>query len=141
MSNYLKKITANDLGFRNGNKKQSAYILLSTSMIGDFFPTFQGSLEIDVDFFDIPDNPQKVWLRTRIKKGTDGRKDQILLYLVIEPFYKTLGLSAENIIIIKKIANDKYEFSRLNATHPDYQEKLAILGKKNSVIRPGLTPY
>lgn len=133
-----KKITANDLGFRNGIKKQSAYILLSKSMIGDFFPTFQENLEINVDLLDIQDNPHKVWLRTRIKKGTDGRKDQILLYLVIEPFYKTLELSAEDIIIIKKIANDKYEFSRLNASHPDYQDTLAILGKKNSKIIPNL---
>jgi len=138
MSNYFKKITANDLGFRNGIKKQPAYILLSASMIGDFFPTFQGSLEIDVDFLDIQDNPQKVWLRTRIKKGQNEKKDQILLYLVIQPLYEILGLSDENIIIIKKIANDKYEFSRLNNIHPDYQNILARLGNKNSIIIPNL---
>lgn len=41
MSIYLKRLSANDLGFRNGIKKQPGYILLSYKMIGSFFPYFE----------------------------------------------------------------------------------------------------
>jgi hypothetical protein len=57
-----------------------------------------------------------------------------LLYLVIEPFLKKLELSAEDIIVLKKIGESRYEFSWRKPTDQDYHSLIAELGKKKSKI-------
>jgi hypothetical protein len=54
--------------------------------------------------------------------------------LVIEPFLKKLELSAEDIIVLKKIGESRYEFSWRKPTDQDYQSLIAELGKKKSKI-------
>jgi hypothetical protein len=126
MSIYLKRLSANDLGFRNGIKKQPGYILLSYNMIGSFFPSFQKNKIIDIDFLGTSTMSEEVYLRSYEQRS--------LLYLVIEPFLKKLELSAEDIIVLKKIGETRYEFSWRKPTDQDYQSLIAELGKKKSKI-------
>lgn len=126
MSIYLKRLSANDLGFRNGIKKQPGYILLSYNMIGSFFPSFQKNKIIDIDFLGTSPMSEEVYLRSYEQRS--------LLYLVIEPFLKKLELSAEDIIVLKKIGETRYEFSWRKPTDQDYQSLIAELGKKKSKI-------
>lgn len=126
MSIYLKRLSANDLGFRNGIKKQPGYILLSYNMIGSFFPSFQKNKIIDIDFLGRSPMSEEVYLRSYEQRS--------LLYLVIEPFLKKLELSAEDIIVLKKIGETRYEFSWRKPTDQDYQSLIAELGKKKSKI-------
>jgi hypothetical protein len=126
MSIYLKRLSANDLGFRNGIKKQPGYILLSYNMIGSFFPSFQKNKIIDIDFLGRSPMSEEVYLRSYEQRS--------LLYLVIEPFLKKLELSAEDIIVLKKIGESRYEFSWRKPTDQDYQSLIAELGKKKSKI-------
>jgi hypothetical protein len=126
MSIYLKRLSANDLGFRNGIKKQPGYILLSYNMIGSFFPSFQKNKIIDIDFLGTSPMSEEVYLRSYEHRS--------LLYLVIEPFLKKLELSAEDIIVLKKIGETRYEFSWRKPTDQDYQSLIAELGKKKSKI-------
>jgi hypothetical protein len=126
MSIYLKRLSANDLGFRNGIKKQPGYILLSYNMIGSFFPSFQKNKIIDIDFLGTSPMSEEVYLRSYEQRS--------LLYLVIEPFLKKLELSAEDIIVLKKIGESRYEFSWRKPTDQDYQSLIAELGKKKSKI-------
>jgi hypothetical protein len=126
MSIYLKRLSANDLGFRNGIKKQPGYILLSYKMIGSFFPYFEKNKIIDIDFLGTSPMSEEVYLRSYEQRS--------LLYLVIEPFLKKLELSAEDIIVLKKIGESRYEFSWRKPTDQDYQSLIAELGKKKSKI-------
>jgi hypothetical protein len=126
MSIYLKRLSANDLGFRNGIKKQPGYILLSYNMIGSFFPSFQKNKIIDIDFLGRSPMSEEVYLRSYEQRS--------LLYLVIEPFLKKLELSAEDIIVLKKIGETRYEFSWRKPTDQDYQSLIAKLGNRKSKI-------
>jgi hypothetical protein len=126
MSIYLKRLSANDLGFRNGIKKQPGYILLSYKMIGSFFPYFEKNKIIDIDFLGTSPMSEEVYLRSYEQRS--------LLYLVIEPFLKKLELSAEDIIVLKKIGESRYEFSWRKPTDQDYHSLIAELGKKKSKI-------
>ena len=126
MSIYLKRLSANDLGFRNGIKKQPGYILLSYNMIGRFFPSFEKNKIIDIDFLGTSPMSEEVYLRSYEKRS--------LLYLVIEPFIKKLELSAEDIIVLKKIGETRYEFSWRKPTDQDYQSLIAKLGNRKSKI-------
>jgi hypothetical protein len=95
-------------------------------MIGSFFPSFQKNKIIDIDFLGTSPMSEEVYLRSYEQRS--------LLYLVIEPFLKKLELSAEDIIVLKKIGETRYEFSWRKPTDQDYQSLIAELGKKKSKI-------
>jgi hypothetical protein len=95
-------------------------------MIGSFFPYFEKNKIIDIDFLGTSPMAEEVYLRSYETKR--------LLYLVIDPFLKKLELSAEDIIVLKKIGETRYEFSWRKPTDQDYQSLIAKLGNRKSKI-------
>lgn len=91
-----------------------------------FFPILKKNKIIDIDFLGRSPMSEEVYLRSYEQRS--------LLYLVIEPFLKKLELSAEDIIVLKKISESRYEFSWRKPTDQDYQSLIAELGKKKSKI-------
>jgi hypothetical protein len=130
---YTKKLTANDLGIKNGIPKGNPYILVSSQTRGSIFPdpprepknsTFTFEL-----IFELPilGENQKILFKAFNNNGT--------LYLAFNKKAHEIGILPDDIIVIKKLEKEnQYKLENYKLGMPEYDKILLNLNGKKSLI-------
>lgn len=133
MTFYTKKLTANDLGIKNGIPKANPYILVSSQTRGSIFPdpprepdnatyTFELIFELPV----LGEN-QKISFKAFNKNGT--------LYLAFNKKAHEIGILPDDIIVIEKLEEEnQYKLENYKPSMPEYDKILLNLNGKKSLV-------
>lgn len=133
MTFYTKKLTANDLGIKNGVPKANPYILIASQTRGIIFPdpprepnnatyTFELIFELPV----LGEN-QKILFKAFNKNGT--------LYLAFNKKAHEIGILPDDIIVIEKLEKEnQYKLKNYKLGLPEYDKILLNLNGKKSLV-------
>jgi hypothetical protein len=133
MNYYIKKLTANDLGIRDGIPKVNPYILVSSKTRGIIFPDpprepKNESFTYEL-FFQLPllGNNQKILFKAFNNNGT--------LYLAFNKKANEIGVLPDDIIVIKKLNKDNYyQLDNYRPGSSEYDKCLLKLNGKKSLV-------
>lgn len=117
---YLKQLTPQELGYRNGKLSTGAYFYISKDAIGSFFPILDklicnDSLElklINCDLYLEEMTTSFVYHNDKHAKE-NGTRDEYRIYLNRAVAPHDMYIRPNDIIILKKILNNTYIFKLL----------------------------
>lgn len=130
---YTKKLTANDLGIRNGVPKLNPYILVSSQTRGSIFPDpprepKNSTFTFELNFkLPIVGENQKILFKAFNNNGT--------LYLAFNKKAHEIGILPDDIIVIEKLEKEnQYKLENYKIGMPEYDKILLNLNGKKSLI-------
>jgi hypothetical protein len=130
---YTKKLTANDLGIRNGVPKLNPYILVSSQTRGSIFPDpprepKNATFTFELNFrLPIVGENQKILFKAFNNNGT--------LYLAFNKKAHEIGILPDDIIIIEKLKEEnQYKLENFKPSMHEYNKILLNLNGKKSLV-------
>lgn len=130
---YTKKLTANDLGIRNGVPKLNPYILVSSQTRGSIFPDpprepKNSTFTFELNFkLPIVGENQKILFKAFNNNGT--------LYLAFNKKAHEIGILPDDIIVIEKLEKEnQYKLENYKIGMPEYDKISLNLNGKKSLI-------
>jgi hypothetical protein len=122
---YLKRLTKNELGYRN-NKLVTGQFLYISKEASPFFPTLSQSIHNDhkyiellVDYKDHPIFVNYIYHNDKFNR-VGGTRDEFRIYLNRDFAPDDFFYKPNDIIIFKKNSENKYQFQKVNQSDKNY---------------------
>ncbi len=135
---YLKKLTANELGYRNG-KLSNGQLFYISKQAADFFPPLSTEinnvsvvLEVNVEYRSEPVYLNLVYHNDKFNKE-DGTRDEYRIYLNREIAPDDFFFRPDDIIVFERLDEHKYYLKKFREYNSEYDKMNEII--KNSSTR------
>lgn len=134
---YLKKLTKNELGYRNGKLSTGQMFYISKQAV-DFFPPLKVEvtndfvvLEILTDYLQSSAFVNLVWHNDKLNRE-QGTRDEYRIYLNQDIAPDVYFFRPDDIILFEKISEKKYTLKKFRKGDSEYEDmEWNILGSKN----------
>jgi hypothetical protein len=131
---YLKKLTANELGYRNG-KLSTGQMFYISKQAADFFPTLSRSINNDstdlvfeVDYRKDPVYLSLVYHNDKYNRE-QGTRDEYRIYLNRDIAPDDFFFRPDDIIVMEKIVENRYKLSLYRKENKEYDNLNDIMKK------------
>jgi hypothetical protein len=135
---YLKKLTSNELGYRNGKLTTGQMIYIS-KQAAEFFPSLSSEINNDtvdivfkVDYKQEPIFLSLVYHNDKYNR-VDGTRDEYRIYLNRDIAPDDFFFRPDDIIVIERIIENKYKLVRYRKENNEYDKLNEII--INSKVR------
>jgi hypothetical protein len=135
---YLKKLTANELGYRNGNLSNGQMFYIS-KQAKDFFPPLSTEinndsviLEVNVEYRSEPVCLNLVYHNDKFNRE-DGTRDEYRIYLNREIAPDEFFFRPDDIIVFERLDKHNYNLKKFREGNSEYNKLNEII--KNSSTR------
>jgi len=122
---YLKKLTSNELGYRNG-KLSTGQMFYISKQATDFFPPLSSEinndsvmLEFEVDYRSIPVYLNLVYHNDKFNRE-GGTRDEYRIYLNRDIAPDDFFFRPEDILILERLTETKYALSKSRQGNSNY---------------------
>lgn len=126
---YLKKLTTQELGYRNGKLVTGAYFYISKQAISSFFPSLDKNIlnnNLELDFIDADTFLNKlsanyVYHNDKFCKD-QGTRDEYRIYINRDICPHDMYIRPNDIIVFKKVNEKEYIFKVLKPFLEEYSQ-------------------
>lgn len=133
---YLKKITANELGYRNG-KISNGMILYISKQAVDFFPPLSKVkindcvvLEVYVEYRSQPIHLNLVYHNDKFSRS-DGKKDEFRIYLNREISQDEFFFQLNDIVLFERLEMKKYRLRIFKEGYSDFDKLNELINRSS----------